>query len=40
MLQELCSLATELNQPELVYRFMELANHQQAVNSSRGAAFG
>ena len=39
-MQELCSLATELNQPELVYRFMELANHQQAVNSSRGAAFG
>ncbi|PRW21127.1 proteasome-associated ECM29-like protein isoform X1 [Chlorella sorokiniana] len=38
--KELCSLATELNQPELVYRFMELANHQQAVNSSRGAAFG
>ena len=23
-----------------VYRFMELANHQAAVNSSRGAAFG
>ncbi|EFN52702.1 hypothetical protein CHLNCDRAFT_138705 [Chlorella variabilis] len=38
--KELCSLATELGQPDLVYRFMELANHQAAVNSSRGAAFG
>lgn len=26
--------------PHPVYRFMELANHQAAVNSSRGAAFG
>lgn len=38
--KELCSLATELGQPDLVYRFMQLANHQAAVNSSRGAAFG
>ncbi|PSC71704.1 proteasome-associated ECM29-like protein [Micractinium conductrix] len=38
--KELCSLATDLGQPDLVYRFMELANHQAAVNSSRGAAFG
>lgn len=27
--QELCSLATELGQPDLVYRFMDLAHHAQ-----------
>ena len=26
--KELCSLATELGQPDLVYKFMDLANHQ------------
>lgn len=26
--QELCSLATDLGQPDLVYRFMDLAHHQ------------
>ena len=30
----------DLGQPDLVYRFMQLANHQAALNSSRGAAFG
>jgi proteasome component ECM29 len=38
--KELCSLATDMGQPELLYRLMELANHQAAVNSARGAAFG
>ena len=38
--RELCGLATELGQPELVMRFMELANAQAALNGSRGAAFG
>ena len=38
--KELCALATDLGQPDLVYRFMELANHQAGVQSSRGAAFG
>ncbi len=38
--KEICSLANELGQPDLVYRFMQLANHQAAVNASRGAAFG
>ncbi|KAK3264270.1 hypothetical protein CYMTET_26979, partial [Cymbomonas tetramitiformis] len=38
--QELCSLATEMGQPDLVYRFMDLANQQAALNSKRGAAFG
>ena len=38
--RELCSLATDMGQPDLVYRFMDLANHQASLNSSRGAAFG
>jgi proteasome component ECM29 len=38
--KEICSLANELGQPDLVYRFMQLANHQAAMNASRGAAFG
>lgn len=38
--RELCSLATEMGQPDLVYRFMDLANHATSLNSSRGAAFG
>ena len=38
--RELCSLATEMNQPDLLYTFMDLANHASALASSRGAAFG
>ena len=38
--KELCSLATEMGQPDLLYKFMDLANHAAALNSSRGAAFG
>ena len=38
--KEICSLANELGQPDLVYRFMQLANHQASINASRGAAFG
>ncbi|KAF5832303.1 proteasome stabiliser-domain-containing protein [Dunaliella salina] len=38
--QELCSMATEVGQPDLVYKFMDLAHHQQALNTKRGAAFG
>ena len=38
--RELCSLATDMGQPDLVYRFKDLANHQASLNSSRGAAFG
>lgn len=33
-------LANDLGQPDLVYRFMDLANHAASLNSSRGAAFG
>ena len=38
--QELCSVVTDIGQPDLIYKFMDLANHQRAMNSSRGAAFG
>ncbi|XP_060093139.1 proteasome adapter and scaffold protein ECM29 [Heteronotia binoei] len=38
--QELCSLASDLNQPDLVYKFMNLANHHAMWNSRKGAAFG
>jgi proteasome component ECM29 len=38
--QELCSLASDLNQPDLVYKFMNLANHNVMWASRRGAAFG
>ncbi|XP_077218029.1 ARM repeat superfamily protein isoform X2 [Tasmannia lanceolata] len=38
--KELCSLANEMGQPDLIYKFMDLANYQASVNSKRGAAFG
>lgn len=38
--KELCALATDLGQPDLIYQFMELAQHQAAINTRRGAAFG
>lgn len=38
--KELCSLANDLNKPDLVYQFMNLAHHNQIWNSRRGAAFG
>lgn len=38
--KELCTVATELGQPELIYRFLNLAGHQKVWNSRRGAAFG
>lgn len=38
--KELCSLATDMGQPDLIYRFMDLANQNTATNSRRGAAFG
>ncbi|EEC68821.1 hypothetical protein OsI_37388 [Oryza sativa Indica Group] len=38
--KELCSLANEMGQPDLIYKFMDLANYQAAINSKRGAAFG
>lgn len=38
--RELCSLATDMGQPDLIYRFMDLANYQAGLSSKRGAAFG
>uniref|UniRef100_A0A1I8MU05 Proteasome-associated protein ECM29 homolog n=1 Tax=Musca domestica TaxID=7370 RepID=A0A1I8MU05_MUSDO len=38
--KELCSLASDLNQPEMIYQFMQLANHNAAWTSKLGAAFG
>lgn len=38
--KELCSLASDLNKPDMIYQFMQLANHNAAWNSKLGAAFG
>lgn len=38
--KELCSMANEMGQPDLIYKFMDLANHHASLNSKRGAAFG
>lgn len=38
--KEICNLANEMGQPDLIYKFMDLANHQASFNSKRGAAFG
>lgn len=38
--KELCSLASDMNKPDLVYKFMSLATHHQTWNTRRGAAFG
>lgn len=33
-------MATDLGQPDLVYKFMDVAHHAAAMKSKRGAAFG
>ncbi|KAK9876967.1 hypothetical protein WA026_015999 [Henosepilachna vigintioctopunctata] len=38
--KELCSLASDLNKPDLIYQFMHIANHNSIWNSKKGAAFG
>lgn len=38
--KELCSLASDLNQPEMIYQFLQLANNNATWNSKLGAAFG
>ncbi|XP_037874946.1 proteasome adapter and scaffold protein ECM29 isoform X1 [Bombyx mori] len=38
--KELCSLASDLNKPDLLYKFMHLAHHNSIWNSKKGAAFG
>lgn len=37
--KELCTLASDLNQPDLIYKFMALAHHNAIWNSKKGAAF-
>ncbi|KAL5274962.1 KIAA0368 family protein [Megaselia abdita] len=38
--KELCSLASDLNKPDMVYQFMQLANNNSAWTSKLGASFG
>jgi proteasome component ECM29 len=38
--KELCGIASDLNQPDLIYKFMAIANHNTMWNSRKGAAFG
>ena len=33
--KDLCSLATDMNQPDLVYKFISLANHNMMWNSRK-----
>eukprot|EP00058_Branchiostoma_floridae_P021365 XP_002606855.1 hypothetical protein BRAFLDRAFT_91624 [Branchiostoma floridae] len=37
--KELCSLASDLNQPDLIYKFMNLANHNAMWNSKKVSKF-
>lgn len=36
--KELCSLASDMNKPEMIYQFMQLANNNAAWTSKLGAA--
>ncbi|KAK0081163.1 hypothetical protein PV325_012689 [Microctonus aethiopoides] len=38
--KEICSLASDLNKPDLIYRFLQLANHNAVWTSKKGAAYG
>ncbi|CAB3403478.1 unnamed protein product [Caenorhabditis bovis] len=38
--KEICSMATDMNQPDLIYKFMALAKHNSVWNAKKGAAFG
>ncbi|CAG8551849.1 6467_t:CDS:10 [Diversispora eburnea] len=38
--QSILSLASDMNQPELVYKFMQLASHNAMWQTRKGAAFG
>lgn len=37
--KEICSIAEDLKDPQLVYKFMNLASHNALWNSKKGAAF-
>lgn len=38
--REICSLASDLNNPKMMYQFLHLANHNAVWNSKKGAAYG
>ncbi|XP_050090264.1 proteasome-associated protein ECM29 homolog [Anopheles aquasalis] len=38
--KELCNLASDLNKPDVLYEFLQIANHNATWNSKLGAAFG
>ena len=38
--KEICSLATDLDKPELTYRLLQMANHNALWTSKKGAALG
>eukprot|EP00276_Gloeochaete_wittrockiana_P000859 CAMPEP_0184674414 /NCGR_PEP_ID=MMETSP0308-20130426/87221_1 /TAXON_ID=38269 /ORGANISM="Gloeochaete witrockiana, Strain SAG 46.84" /LENGTH=929 /DNA_ID=CAMNT_0027122009 /DNA_START=29 /DNA_END=2819 /DNA_ORIENTATION=- len=38
--QELCSMAADLGQPDLIYKFLDLAGHHALWNSRKGMAMG
>lgn len=37
--KEMCSLANEMGKPDMIYKFMNLSNHNALWNSRKGAAF-
>ncbi|XP_058066629.1 proteasome-associated protein ECM29 homolog [Anopheles bellator] len=38
--KELCNLASDLNKPDVLYEFLQIANHNATWNSRLGSAFG
>ena len=38
--KELCSIASDMNKPDMIYHFMSIASHNAIWNSRKGAAFG
>ncbi|KAF8017205.1 hypothetical protein BT93_H2408 [Corymbia citriodora subsp. variegata] len=38
--KKLCKMASDVGQPGLIYKFVDLANHHASLHSKRGAAFG
>lgn len=37
--KDLCNMASDMNKPEMIYSFMQLANHNASWNTKLGAAF-
>ena len=38
--KELCSVVSDIGQPDLLYKFMEISNHQKKVNRAASAGAG